>query len=98
MSADKTEQPTPKKLRDSRNEGQIAKSQELPATATTITLFAVIFMFMGFFFNVLEELFLLPIDVMNRPFDEVFYPTLLAVLACCAKIVLPIVLSVMLWL
>lgn len=94
--SDKTEQPTPKKLRDARNDGQIAKSQELPATATTITLFTIIFLFMGYFFNVLEELFSIPIDVMNRPFDEVFYPTLLAVLVCCAKIVLPIVLSVML--
>lgn len=94
--SDKTEQPTPKKLRDSRQEGQIAKSQELPATATTITLFAIIFMMAGFFFNVFKELFFLPLDVMNRPFDEVFYPTLLAVVACIAKIVLPIVLSVML--
>lgn len=94
--SDKTEQPTSKKLRDSRKEGQIAKSQELPATATTITLFVVIFMCRGYFFNVLKELFQLPIDVMNRPFDEVFYPTLLSVLMCIAKIVLPVVLSVML--
>ncbi|MBI9091374.1 MAG: type III secretion system export apparatus subunit SctU [Desulfobacterium sp.] len=94
--SDKTEQPTSKKLRDARRDGQIAKSQELPSTATTITLFAVIYMFWDYFFNVLEELFYLPISVMNQPFDEVFYPTLLAVLACIAKIVLPIVLSVML--
>lgn len=96
MSGDKTEQPTPKKLRDARKDGNIAKSQELPATATTVTLFAVIIMGWEFFFNVIEELFYLPISVMNRPFDEVFYPTTLAVLICIAKIVLPVVLSVML--
>lgn len=94
--SDKTEQPTSKKLRDARKDGQIAKSQELPATATTITLFAVIYMGWDYFFNVLKELFYLPLSVMNRPFDEVFYPTLLAVLVCIAKIVLPIILSVML--
>ena len=33
---------------------------------------------------------------MNRPFDEVFYPALLAVFVCISKIVLPVVLSVML--
>lgn len=96
MSDNKTEQPTSKKLRDSRMEGQIAKSQELPATATTVTLFAIIFMFREYFFNVLAELFDLPINVMNQPFDDVFYPTLLSVLMCIAKIVLPVVLSVML--
>lgn len=94
--SDKTEQPTSKKLRDARNDGQIAKSQEIPATATTITLFAVIFILRDYFFTVLRELFDLPITVMNRPFDEVFYPTLISVLICIAKIVLPIVFSVML--
>ena len=96
MSGDKTEQPTSKKLRDARMEGQIAKSQELPATATTITLFVVIFVMTGYFFNVLKELFNIPISVMNRPFDEVFYPALLSVMVCIAKIVLPVVLAVML--
>ncbi|MBF0201750.1 MAG: type III secretion system export apparatus subunit SctU [Desulfamplus sp.] len=95
MSGDKTEQPTPKKIRDARKDGQVAKSQELPATATTITLFAVIIMGWDYFFNVLKELFDLPISVMNRPFDEIFYPTLGAVLICIAKIVLPVVISVM---
>lgn len=94
--SDKTEQPTPKKLRDARKDGQIAKSQELPATATTVALFAVIFMLWGYFYNVLEELMLLPITVMNQPFDDIFYPTLFAVLGCIAKIVLPVVLTVML--
>lgn len=36
---EKTEDPTPKKLRDARNKGQVARSQEL---ATTISLFGVI--------------------------------------------------------
>lgn len=94
--SDKTEQPTPKKLRDARNEGQIAKSQELPATATTIGLFLVVFVGWEYFFNVFSELFHLPIIMMNRPFDDIFYPTLFGVLICITKIVLPIILTVML--
>ncbi|MCG8564245.1 MAG: type III secretion system export apparatus subunit SctU [Desulfobacterales bacterium] len=94
--SDKTEQPTPKKLRDARKEGQIAKSQELPATATTIVLFAVVFLLWGHFLEIFKELFALPLAVMNRPFDEVMFPTLMAVLSCIARIVLPVVLAVML--
>lgn len=93
--SDKTEQPTPKKLRDARKEGQIAKSQELPSTATTIALFSVIILGWEYFFNTFNELLHIPINAMNRPFDEIFYPTLFAVLACIAKIVLPIVFTVM---
>lgn len=93
--SEKTEQPTSKKLRDAREEGQVAKSQEIPAVATTGALFAVLFAGWEYFFGVLVDLFAIPIKVMNQPFDEVFYPTLLAVLVDIAKIVLPIVCLVM---
>lgn len=93
--SDKTEQPTPKKLRDARKEGNIAKSQELPATATTITLFGVIIAGWTYFYGVFSELFHLPIAVMNQPFEEVFASTLMAVLICIAKITIPVVGAVM---
>ncbi|WP_461211032.1 type III secretion system export apparatus subunit SctU [Desulfocurvus sp. DL9XJH121] len=93
--SEKTEQPTSKKLRDARNDGQVAKSQEIPALGTTAALFAVLFGLWGYFFGVLEDLFRIPVEVMNRPFDEIFYPTLMAVLVDMAKIVLPIVVLVM---
>ena len=35
--AEKTEKATPKKLRDARKKGQVAKSQDLPAAFTFIT-------------------------------------------------------------
>ena len=89
--SEKTEQPTSKKLRDAREEGQVAKSQEIPAVATTGALFAVLFAGWGFFYNTLTDLFSIPLRVMNRPFDEIFYPTLMAVLIDIAKIVLPVV-------
>lgn len=93
--SEKTEQPTSKKLRDAREEGQVAKSQEIPAVATTTALFAVLFAGWDFFYGVLTDLFFIPIRVMNRPFDDIFYPTLMAVLVDIAKIVLPVVVVVM---
>lgn len=39
MAGEKTEQPTPKKLRDSRQKGQVARSQEV---VTTLSLFGVL--------------------------------------------------------
>ncbi|MDR3037798.1 MAG: EscU/YscU/HrcU family type III secretion system export apparatus switch protein, partial [Candidatus Adiutrix sp.] len=36
--SEKTEQPTPKKLRDARNQGQLAKSQEIPSAAVVLAL------------------------------------------------------------
>jgi type III secretion protein U len=42
---EKTEKATPKKLRDAKKKGQVAKSQDLPAAATFITaLFALVWM------------------------------------------------------
>jgi len=93
--SEKTEQPTSKRLRDSREEGQVAKSQEIPATATTAALFAVLFGLWDYFWGVLNDLMAIPLRVMNRPFDEIFFPTLLAVLVDIARIVLPVVLLVM---
>ena len=39
--AEKTEKATPKKLRDAKKKGQVAKCQDLPAAATFITSIAV---------------------------------------------------------
>ena len=45
--ADKTEEPTAKKLNDARMEGQVAKSQELISAAGLATLFIVLKLFIG---------------------------------------------------
>ena len=42
MSSEKTEEPTAKKLRDARDKGQIAKSQDVTTAVLMCTLFAVI--------------------------------------------------------
>ncbi|MCL2029279.1 MAG: EscU/YscU/HrcU family type III secretion system export apparatus switch protein, partial [Deltaproteobacteria bacterium] len=46
--SDKTEQPTPKRLREAREKGQVCKSQEVGATAVLLAVFG-IFMGAGLF-------------------------------------------------
>lgn len=41
---EKTEQPTPKRLRDARKKGQVARSNELVSTAMILALFAYMWM------------------------------------------------------
>ena len=46
--ADKTEEPTAKKLSDARNEGQVAKSQELSTAVMLLGFFLAVKIFVGF--------------------------------------------------
>lgn len=54
---EKTEEPTAKKLRDARKEGQVAKSMELITASGLATLFIVLKLFTGFFGNKFIETF-----------------------------------------
>ncbi|MDJ0652028.1 MAG: type III secretion system export apparatus subunit SctU [Simkaniaceae bacterium] len=49
--AEKTEKATPKKLRDARKKGQVAKSKDFPAAFTFAASFALIVATSGFFFK-----------------------------------------------
>ncbi len=68
--SEKTELPTPKKLRDAREKGQVAKSQEVGSAAGIIAVMAV---FIMLFERNMEELFALynfTIERMHDPFVE----------------------------
>lgn len=49
--AEKTEKATPKKLRDARKKGQVAKSKDFPSAFTFATSFALIVISSGYFFK-----------------------------------------------
>lgn len=49
--AEKSEKATPKKLKDGRKKGQVAKSKDFPAAFTFVTSFALIVTFSAFFFK-----------------------------------------------
>ncbi len=52
MAGDKSEEPTAKHLRDARDEGQVVKSQEVPATAVVLAMF--LYVWFGFDYMVAE--------------------------------------------
>lgn len=56
-AADKTEEPTAKKLQDARKEGQVAKSQELISGAMLFALFIAIKLFGGYIANSFMKVF-----------------------------------------
>ena len=63
MSGEKIEKPTPKKLRDARKKGQIAKSKEVSSTMGIICVVAVLWGLQTF-----QEIVLMPAQVYNMEF------------------------------
>lgn len=68
--SEKTEQATPKRLRDARKKGQVAKSKEVPSVIIILALIGTLFALDDFYLQHLQALMLLPIDVLNQPFSE----------------------------
>lgn len=58
--SEKTEQPTPKRIRDARNKGNIAKSQDVNSTATLVGIFCYIGLGWENHLKNLSEMILLP--------------------------------------
>ena len=56
-SAEQTEEPTARKLRNARDEGQVARSVELPAAAVTIGAILVMFFIGGYWIKQMAEIF-----------------------------------------
>ena len=55
--AEQTEDPTARKLRNARDDGQVARSVELPAAAVTIGAILALFMMGGYWFKQVAEIF-----------------------------------------
>lgn len=79
MSGEKTEQPTSKRLRDSRQKGQVAHSQDVSSTATLIVAFAVLGLGWRTYVAELRELIALPAQYYNMPFERAFPEVMAAV-------------------
>ncbi len=56
-SAEQTEEPTARKLRNAREDGQVARSVELPAAAVTIGAILAMFMMGGYWISKMTEIF-----------------------------------------
>lgn len=70
QGADKTEQPTPKKIRDARKEGNVAKSRELTSTVLVLGWLIGGWLLMGFMYHKLQALFDLSLRAVTEPFGS----------------------------
>ncbi len=90
MSGEKTEQPTPKKLRDARMKGQVAMSKDVVSTALLLSQMATLLLFWRWYFDALQELVILPGTFMDQEFDQALPAITTAVVGAAIKLSLPI--------
>ncbi|MGH8031464.1 MAG: type III secretion system export apparatus subunit SctU [Luteimonas sp.] len=70
QGADKTEPPTPKKIRDARKEGNVAKSRELTSTVLLLGWLVGGWLTVGVMYDKIHGLFEMSLRAVSRPFDE----------------------------
>lgn len=70
MSEEKTEQPTPKKLKDARKDGQVAHSKEVVSASVIIAVMAYFYATSDFYIKELKAMLLLPKDLYRVPFAD----------------------------
>jgi type III secretion protein U len=75
QGADKTEKPTPKRIRDARKEGNVSKSRELTATVLTLGWLVTGWLLVGFMYGRLQELFDQSLRAMQLPFRQALVET-----------------------
>jgi type III secretion protein U len=68
--SEKTEKPTPKRLRDAREKGQVAKSKEIATCAVIVGLFAYLWGFFGIYLQRMQYLVQAPAQHFREPFDQ----------------------------
>ena len=66
--SEKTEQPTPKKLRDARKKGQVASSKEVASTALILSILSYLWLMSGAIMDDLRDLMNVPIQLLDAPF------------------------------
>jgi type III secretion protein U len=69
-SEEKTLPPSPKKLREARRKGQIARSKEMITAAVTVAAFAYLLIFFGQLFDQLRDGLLFLPHLLDQPFPE----------------------------
>ncbi len=91
MSGEKTEQPTDKRLRDAREQGQVMKSQEIPATAVVLAVFVFVWAGYDWAAGEFKRLMLLSVSCIGMPFQEAVAELAPASLRAFAVVALPCV-------
>ena len=68
--SDKTEQPTPKRLRESREKGDVCKSQDIPSALTVLALSVYIVATGRQLLEALLTMMEIPMRLMSEPYAE----------------------------
>lgn len=92
MAGDKTEQPTMKHLRDAKEQGQVAKSQEIPTTAVIMAVFGYVWIGYDFIVDSISKLMLSAIAGVGESFGAALTWLVRDAFLTFAKITIPVVL------
>ncbi len=95
MSGEKTEDPTPKKLRDARSRGEVAKSRDFTQTVLVIALFAYLVIAGDRISRDILELMAMPSRFIGVDFRQAISLMLQEVLESAALMLIPILLIVL---
>ena len=89
--SDKTEQPTPKRLRESREKGDVCKSQDVPSALTVLALSVYIVVMGGHLLESLLAMRELPMKLLSTPYAEAAPRAAEATFHVAVSIVAPLV-------
>lgn len=93
--SEKTEQPTPKKLQDAREKGQVAKSREVTTCAVIVGLFIYFWLFFDDYLERLKYLVGISPTYYDTPFDQALVSCMKIVVQEFALLTIPIVVAAM---
>lgn len=93
MSGEKTEDPTPKKLRDARKKGQVAKSKEVSSTAGIIAVVVIIWSLSDWYLTMFQELLLYPAQFYEMEFRVALKSVALGLLSKALLMIAPLVIA-----
>ncbi|EKR1436469.1 EscU/YscU/HrcU family type III secretion system export apparatus switch protein, partial [Salmonella enterica subsp. salamae serovar 58:l,z13,z28:z6] len=94
--SEKTEKPTPKKIRDLKKKGDVTKSEEVLSAAQSLILFSFFSLYGSSFFSALSSLISMTFDTLNKPFLFAINQIIAGVLDISFFYILPIVLVMLL--
>lgn len=89
--SEKTEQPTPKRLREAREKGDVCKSQDVPAAMSVLAIAVYLSAMSESIYETLSTMTEVPMIVMSLPFEQALPQAVDVTVACFLKLVLPVI-------
>lgn len=93
--SDKTEQPTPKRLREAREKGDVCKSQDIATAIVVLALGAYFLSMGGSILKTVMDMTEIPFSLMSVPFETAAPKAAAGIFDASVKVVLPILALVM---